>query len=955
MVKTKMRVQLACVMACGLACSAAQAFQADGWDPVTGVDALTSFQPDRVNDNGGMPKVDEKAPKTRYWPRADITPEQANLMAADDTANQVLLAQVAARNVARTSPQTPNWYFYQNTPIVMNLDGNRIAVKLSDAVAAAGNTTAAAITALNAAGIQTIATGNTEFNQWVLVNLKTPLNDAAATEAVIQAVTKAANSPVVFASPVFENPYIAGGWTVITPEVLAQVRDAGQAQNAARGGLEMAQTTLGTIPGGVMLRSSAVSGFEVLRQINALHGDASFAWIEPNVLATMELDRTVPNDTYFANQWGLDQPNDQDIDAPEAWDITTGRSSVSWLVMDVGTQSNHPDLNWLTGKDFTTGAVGGVGDGSPGNACDNHGTAVAGCVSARWNNSQSVAGIAGNSPVVVAKIATLVNNPPTCTNSFAIYQPSYVVNALAYGAGQGCRCSNASFGVGQSNAIDAAYSDAYNNQNMIHFAAAGNNGTNTISYPASAPFVISCAAMASSGARASFSQYGTGLDISAPGQGIYTLDRSGNNGYVTGDVVIIDGTSFASPYSAGVATLYFSAHPFASQVDGFVDVLLGATDIGPAGYDTDYGYGFANAYGAIKYPTPADDDCGNATVITTNVYNPAVRNTQWATSITNEPTENCELGGAGNSSSSVYYTFTAPNTGNFSVNTHGSDFDTVLSVFNGCGFYFFGTYISPTLLACNDDSAGGLTSEIDNVHLLKGQTIKIKVAKYGATPGGGNLDFNTLFTPTAPDNDNCSNGTEMPSTYGSFTESSLDTEYATTESCSSTDPCGFNGNSNSVWYNFHPTEDGLIQADTIGSDYDTVIAIYPYCAFSLSGTCFAPGALACDDDSGGSLTSLITDFPVQAGHAYLMKVSNYYTPGAGDLDFHFNFYPYPPACDPDVNQDGNIDQGDIDYLITVVAGGANPTGIDADFNQDGNIDQGDIDALVNVVAGGACP
>ena len=65
--------------------------------------------------------------------------------------------------------------------------------------------------------------------------------------------------------------------------------------------------------------------------------------------------------------------------------------------------------------------------------------------------------------------------------------------------------------------------------------------------------------------------------------------------------------------------------------------------------------------------------------------------------------------------------------------------------------------------------------------------------------------------------------------------------------------------------------------------------------------------------------------------------------------------PPPPQCDPDLNQDGNADQGDIDYLVNVVAGGSNPTGIDPDFNHDGNVDQGDIDALLNVVAGGDCP
>jgi hypothetical protein len=60
-------------------------------------------------------------------------------------------------------------------------------------------------------------------------------------------------------------------------------------------------------------------------------------------------------------------------------------------------------------------------------------------------------------------------------------------------------------------------------------------------------------------------------------------------------------------------------------------------------------------------------------------------------------------------------------------------------------------------------------------------------------------------------------------------------------------------------------------------------------------------------------------------------------------------------CCPDVNQDGNADQDDVTYLINVISGGDNPTGIDPDFNRDGNADQDDIAALINVVAGGDCP
>ncbi|MFA6044734.1 MAG: dockerin type I repeat-containing protein [Phycisphaerales bacterium] len=62
----------------------------------------------------------------------------------------------------------------------------------------------------------------------------------------------------------------------------------------------------------------------------------------------------------------------------------------------------------------------------------------------------------------------------------------------------------------------------------------------------------------------------------------------------------------------------------------------------------------------------------------------------------------------------------------------------------------------------------------------------------------------------------------------------------------------------------------------------------------------------------------------------------------------------PPACFPDLNQDGNVDAGDIDYLINIAAGGANPTGAVTDLNRDGVTDMGDVDALINVVAGADC-
>ncbi|MFZ2874425.1 MAG: hypothetical protein WAZ94_08075 [Phycisphaerales bacterium] len=63
----------------------------------------------------------------------------------------------------------------------------------------------------------------------------------------------------------------------------------------------------------------------------------------------------------------------------------------------------------------------------------------------------------------------------------------------------------------------------------------------------------------------------------------------------------------------------------------------------------------------------------------------------------------------------------------------------------------------------------------------------------------------------------------------------------------------------------------------------------------------------------------------------------------------------PRTCDPDVNADGNTDQDDVAYLVGVIGGGANPSGVDPDFNHDGNADQDDVSALIGVVAGGPCP
>ena len=117
---------------------------------------------------------------------------------------------------------------------------------------------------------------------------------------------------------------------------------------------------------------------------------------EPNMVFT-GIGGFIPNDPGFPNCWGIHNTGqfggtpDMDMDGPEAWDLTTGDASTRVVVIDTGVQQDHPDIHQRSGADVTSD---GPGDGGPVNDCDNHGTAVAGCVSAIINNDLGTVGIA---------------------------------------------------------------------------------------------------------------------------------------------------------------------------------------------------------------------------------------------------------------------------------------------------------------------------------------------------------------------------------------------------------------------------------------------------------------------------------------------------------------------------------------------------------------------------------
>ncbi|MFY7896662.1 MAG: S8 family serine peptidase, partial [Phycisphaerales bacterium] len=347
---------------------------------------------------------------------------------------------------------------------------------------------------------------------------------------------------------------VQGGFLFFTDRVmaLATKRDATkQALASANNPFAILEENFGLMPGVAFMGTSERNGYRVMQQANALAQHPLMKWAHPAMICSVKLESVTPNDPLYDTQWQHNQTSDFDMDTNLAWDYTRGSSAVETLVMDNGVQTDHPDLNWINGRDFTTGVVGGVGNGAPTEACDFHGTAVAGCTSARMNTI-GVVGVSPSSQILGGKTADDVS----CATASWSTSDVYVINALAWAVGQNAEVTNSSFSQSSSAAMSQAYEDRAVIDGMVHMAATGNDGAASISYPASAAFVYGVGNVQSDGTLRPSSNTGTGVQWVAPGTGVPSTDREGGVGYSSGDYTNFSGTSAASPMAAGVAALF---------------------------------------------------------------------------------------------------------------------------------------------------------------------------------------------------------------------------------------------------------------------------------------------------------------------------------------------------------------------------------------------------------------
>ena len=330
------------------------------------------------------------------------------------------------------------------------------------------------------------------------------------------------------------------------------------------------------------------AGADQARAIRSLKADPAVAYAEPNWIYTHAATSTDPYYT-DGSLWGMYGPsttpaNAYGSNAAAAWAAgNTGSASVYVGIIDEGIQYTHPDLAGQVGNPLETangvdddgnGYVddvygwnfanndNSIYDGGTRGSLDDHGTHVSGTIGAKANNGAGVVGVNWNVRLISGKF--LGRNGGTSANA---------VKAIDYFNGLKARgvnivaTNNSWGGGGFSQALTDAIGRA-NSANILFIAAAGNGGSDQVGdnndttphYPStySNPNIIAVAAITSTGARASFSNYGsTTVDLGAPGSGIWS--STAYNIYES-----YSGTSMATPHVTGAAALYASTHPGAT-------------------------------------------------------------------------------------------------------------------------------------------------------------------------------------------------------------------------------------------------------------------------------------------------------------------------------------------------------------------------------------------------------
>jgi hypothetical protein len=449
------------------------------------------------------------------------------------------------------------------------------------------------------------------------------------------------NEPTVeFISPVYTNE--KHQFVAYKPNFFVHLRDVSDFEMLSREAEKLDIEVVGAhefISDIIELKTSKF-GTDVLEAINILKASNLFRTVSPNLMHTVS-DCSV-NDPRYYRQWALKNEASPvqgngvagaDMDVEAAWTITTGSSDLNLVIVDSGVDTLHPELlgKLLPGYDA-------MGDGTngyptPNYDSDGHGTCCAGIAAANTNNDLGVAGVCQNCKVIPIRTFNY-------EDILGAVQPwsetAFFLNAMGWQNENDVDVSSNSWGVpdyllglfpGSDTLINAVIDDVVETGRgglgVPMLFSSGNDGiTDTIPiWPARYEKTIAVGATSMCDEHKSATScdneswwagnWGEGLDVSAPGVRVATIDMLGTNGFNASEYNnSFNGTSSACPNAAGVMALMLSHTPTLPEWLARKSLALTAEKVGGYDYSTwkeagnwsyELGYGRVNAFQAVTY------------------------------------------------------------------------------------------------------------------------------------------------------------------------------------------------------------------------------------------------------------------------------------------------------------------------------------------------------------------